>query len=592
MAEQPARQVPSGKEEDAVEIDARALAELHELRELLFHAERSELIALRERLHNPRLRAKDVSEILAEAIRLRRGKGGRQALSEALAPSVEEALRESVRKDPRILADALFPSMGPAIRRAIGEYIRSMTQSFDLAMEHSFSLQGLKWRFESIRTGRKFADVVMLHSLLFRVEQLFLIHKKTGLMLVHVVAPFVPVQDPDMVSAMLTAIQDFVRDSFKAPAGETLESMQVGELQVCVEQGPYASLAAVIRGQAPPEVRLRMQEKLEEAHQLFGQQLEDFQGDAAPFQELVPSFSECFAAHYKESGGKPKPFFQIATAVLLLAGLLWATLAWRENRRWNRFATELRAQPGILITSFAKSGGRFHIRGLRDPLALDPEVLLLKDNLDTNLADFEWRQYQALDPVLVLKRANAILEPPAAATLALQNGVLYARGEAPRRWQETFRERAPFVAGVKAADISGLTNTDHSEFSVLKKSLETTIILFPVGVAEVPADRKVELDKLAKDIREVIARAGALGDSVSIEVVGHADDTGTDAHNIQLSDRRARAMRAELVRRGIARNLIRTRGAGYNEPLRNEDSEDQRKFNRSITLRVISAKAQ
>src|SRR5713101_938419 len=328
MADQPPRQVSSGNGGETPQDDARAL---NELRELLFHSERRDLVALRERIQNTNLRAKDVSEILAEAIRLRREQGGGEALSDALAPSVEDALRESVRKDPGVLADALFPAMGPAIRKAIGEYIRSMMESFDEAMEHSLSMQGLKWRWEAFRTGKKFSDIVLLHSLVFRVEQLFLIHKKSGLLLLHAVAPAVAMQDPDMVSGMLSAIQDFVRDSFQAPAGESLESLQVGDMQVWVEHGPYASLAAVIRGQAPHDLRLRLQEKLEQAHRLFARQLEQFQGDAAPFQALCESFSACFAARYKEKTVKPWPYFRIVATGLLIALVVWGSFEWWEN---------------------------------------------------------------------------------------------------------------------------------------------------------------------------------------------------------------------------------------------------------------------
>ena len=584
MADHAARQVPSGNGEDTAQDDVRAL---NELRELLFHSERRELVALRERLQNPNLRAQDVSEILAEAIRLRREHGGGEALSEALGPSVEEALRESVRKDPGVLADALFPSMGPAIRKAIGEYIRSMMESFDEAMEHSLSLQGLKWRIEAFRTGKKFSDIVLLHSLVFRVEQLFLIHKKSGLLLLHAVAPSVAIQDPDMVSGMLSAIQDFVRDSFNAPAGQSLESMQVGELQVCVEQGPYASLAAVIRGQAPQDVRLRLQEKLEEAHRLFARQLEQFQGDAAPFQALCQSLSECFAARYKAKRKKPKPYFRIATAGLFIVLAVYGSFEWFENRKWERFVGELRAQPGITVTSFVKSRGRFHIRGLRDPLAADPEAILLQDQLDRKLAEFDWKPYEALDDALIVKRASALLSPPPTAMLSIQNGVLFARGEAPRGWPEFFRERAPLVAGVKSVDTFGLMDADHAEFARRKTSLEAATILFPVGVAEVPAEQQPALEKAVQDIHELTARASVLGESFTIEVVGHTDSTGPDSHNVLLSERRASQTRLELARRGIGYNLLRGRGAGYKEPLRNENTDEERKFNRSVTFHVV-----
>ena len=78
------------------------------------------------------------------------------------------------------------------------------------------SKQGLKWRFEALRTRKPFAEVILLHTLVYQVEQIFLIHKDTGLTLQHVVSKAELANDPDLVSGMLTAIKDFVQDSFGA----------------------------------------------------------------------------------------------------------------------------------------------------------------------------------------------------------------------------------------------------------------------------------------------------------------------------------------------------------------------------------------
>ncbi len=86
-----------------------------------------------------------------------------------------------------------------------------------------------------------------------------------------------------MVSGMLTAIQDFVRDSFTTRQGEQLETLQVGELTVWIEQGPQAILAGVIRGNAPQQLREVFQETLERIHLQYGTALKEFSGDAAPF---------------------------------------------------------------------------------------------------------------------------------------------------------------------------------------------------------------------------------------------------------------------------------------------------------------------
>ncbi len=108
-----------------------AQAPLEELRHLILAPEQEALERLNERIENPDSRTEDVSGVVAEAIQRRREQGGSDALSQALAPTIETALRESVRKDPGTLADALFPVMGPAIRRSILETLRSFLDSFN-----------------------------------------------------------------------------------------------------------------------------------------------------------------------------------------------------------------------------------------------------------------------------------------------------------------------------------------------------------------------------------------------------------------------------------------------------------------------------
>jgi len=197
---------------------------LDELRHLILAPEQEALERLHQRIDDPGSRTEDVSGVVAEAIQRRRDQGGGDALSEALTPTIETALRESVRKDPGPLVDALFPVMGPAIRRSILETLRSLLASFNQVLDQSLSWRGLKWRIEAIRTDRPFTEVALLHSLVFRVEQVFLIHKRTGLPIAHAVAPAVAMQDPSLVSGMLPLFKilratPFKREQRKALTG-------------------------------------------------------------------------------------------------------------------------------------------------------------------------------------------------------------------------------------------------------------------------------------------------------------------------------------------------------------------------------------
>ena len=149
MPEQAQRRAPEGRPQ---ETPPDGQSPLEELRHLIVAPEQEGIQEIRERLDDMDRRAEDVSSVVAEAIQMRRDQGDDAVLAEALAPTIETTLRDSVRKDPHVLADALFPVMGPAIRKSISETLRSMLESFNEALEHSLSVQGLKWRIEALRT--------------------------------------------------------------------------------------------------------------------------------------------------------------------------------------------------------------------------------------------------------------------------------------------------------------------------------------------------------------------------------------------------------------------------------------------------------
>src|ERR1700691_1209017 len=220
---------------------------LAELRAILLGPDRADWEAMRQRLDNPSQRAEDVAGVLAEAVRLRSKGHSDVKLRRALQPLLEEALQLSVQSNPRMLADALFPIFGKAIRKAITSELDGMLQALSQTLEQSFSSRSLQWRWESFSTRKPYAEIVVLRSLLYRVEQVFLIHRSSGLLLQHVAAPsaaaLAETKDPEMVSGMLTAIQDFVHDSVSGAESDNLDTIRMGQVGVVLAYGPDAILA-------------------------------------------------------------------------------------------------------------------------------------------------------------------------------------------------------------------------------------------------------------------------------------------------------------------------------------------------------------
>jgi outer membrane protein OmpA-like peptidoglycan-associated protein len=560
---------------------------LAELRKVLVGPTQSQLAALQERLDNPALHAEEICRVLPAAVRLRADRDTQLAM--ALLPVVEEALQISVRKDPRTLVDALFPVMGPAIRKAITAALRGMIQSFNQALESSLSPQGLQWRLEAWRTGKPFAEIVLLHTLLYRVEQVFLIHKNTGLLLHHVGLESTGAQHADLVSGMLTAIQDFVQDSFGVPAGETLDTLQVGEFTVWLEVGPQALLAGVIRGYAPLTLRSIFQDAIERIHQEQAGTLSSFTGDPAPFAASRPDLEACLQAQYATASSPQKSpvLAWAAVAIIVIIATLSVFFSLRESRRWAAYLTALRTEPGIVVTTAEEQQGQYFVSGLRDPLAKDPTLLLQEAKLPVEKVVSHWEPYHALHPDFILARAQHVLQPPASVTLAVDDDVLRATGTASHQWIVETRVLVRALPGIHRLQENGLVDADAQAFTADIQYLERQVLRFVKNTTDLAPGQDDMLQALVSRLHTLGARSSLLGKAIRIEIVGHTDKDGPDDKNLKLSQDRADLMAARLRRSGVRTIPLTARGVGIRGPLRQEVTEQDREFNRSVSFKVL-----
>ena len=561
--------------------------ELAEVRELLLGPERRRLKELERRLDAVGLSGEELAELLPEAIALRTGRD--RQLARALAPTVEGAISESVRRNPREIASAIFPVLGPAIRKAIAETLSGLVASINRTIEHSLSPRGLKWRLEAWRTGVPYAQIVLKHALIYRVEQAFLILAETGLLLAHAWAPELQASDPDLISGMLTAIRDFVADSFsrERDAGG-LRRFSVGELTVMVEQGPRAVLAAVVRGEAPDSLLERLQDTLEVVHLRFAGALAEFDGDAAAFEPARPLLEECLTTVVSTDQARERrgamAWLPWAIGALLLVTVLGG-LAIRSRGRWTRAVRALESQPGIVLTRAERSGGRWRFAGLRDPLARDPTAVLAGAGVDTSTVDQRWEPYLSLQPELVLARARRSLAAPASVALTLNRDTLRLRGSAPLPWVIS-AGRASLPAGLAALDPSGVTPEIPDDLARLVRDIEGQRVLFDIGSAELGSEAHGVIGRVATSLQRLDAGAALIGARATLELIGRTDPTGSDSANQALSRGRAETVVAALAARGVPTGAARVSGVGTSRPLTEGSPAERARINRSVSFGV------
>ena len=414
------------------------------------------------RLEEKELRAHEIAAVLPEALNLTHERN--EDMTRALLPVLESWLRESIEKRPEIFVDSLHPIIGSVVRRSITENGRALLQTLNQSLEQSFSWQGLRWRIEALRTRRSFAEVVMLRSLVYRVEQVFLI-RYGGLMLLHVSVPGFANKDSDMVAGMLSAIQDFARDSFKTGNDEGLDEFRIGDLQVWIASGRHAYLAAVIRGNPPRELRASMESTIENVHVLRGSALAKFDDDLTELESLRPELEACLRAQYrkeKASKGNYRGWLALATLSTLAIAVL--VTGFQIERRWHDFVRRLDASPGIAITQ-AEMGwiSRSRVAGLRDPGAVDPAALARAAGVNPNRVQFEWKEFLAFDDVSILRRFEKRFGQPPHAKLSLANGTLVISGAVPDGWIRRVRQEGTQSPGVTAINEREVRVTnDHS----------------------------------------------------------------------------------------------------------------------------------
>lgn len=94
---------------------------------------------------------------------------------------------------------------------------------------------------------------------------------------------------------------------------------------------------------------------------------------------------------------------------------------------------------------------------------------------------------------------------------------------------------------------------------------------------------KAKLDDLVGKVKDINLEV--------IIAVGHTDSVGTDAYNQKLSVRRAEAVKAYLVSKGIEKNRVYTEGKGEKQPVADNKTAEGRAKNRRVEIEVVGTRA-
>jgi hypothetical protein len=538
--------------------------DLERLREILIGDERRALDAARTRIAELENAQRELPRRLPDAaIEALRGERTTTRIAQALSEPVAQALGTAVQRNRQGLIDALFPIIGPLIRKSIAEALRILVLDLNGAIESSFTPRGLKWRIEAWRAGVPYAQVVLKHRLAYGIDHVFLIESESGLVLRHESAPGLPALDADAIAGMLTALGDFVDDSVGQGSAGTLDSAQVGDHLVWVEHGPRANLACFMRGVPPTELRSQLEKRLEDIHARFPvfarADNANAVAESAELGELLTP-----PALLRDAQATPALAHAPSRWPMFLALLLALTaLAWyfAGVERWNQRVDGLRAQlqthPGFVLRGIdTKPWRALTVRGLIDPDAEPLAAVLRHADLGEVEPRLDLAGYLSSDDAILVRRAERLLAPPDGIRLAAASRVLTVEGRASAAWIERARERAAWIPAVARVEFTARPDADptataRAELDALRHALVQRRVVFADG-AQAMAGADAVVDAIADDARRVRSLARTAGVELAFTAVGVNDDSGTPVANALARAGRAQWLADALAARGIA----------------------------------------
>ena len=556
------------------------------LRELLLDKERRDISALSGRIDTvfeqagsrDRLK-RSVAEVLAESIREVEGTDDRrQELAGAVAPVIIETVRREVRASADELADSLHPHMGRMISAYVASAIKDMMAKMNRQLESGLSPRRWAIKLKSIATGRSEAELLLADMNALRVQELYLIRRGSGELIEHwedVGAGEVAGTPVDaarangagsnrdaVVSAFLTAINDFAGEAFQASDGG-LQTLDVQSHRIYLRSSPGYLLAAKCAGLPTADTERLLDQAFAATIEIHrGVLSAKPNGQTSPhLRQLLPELAQRLqrdlntgAMEGAARGPNFAKWFLILAAVAVLGWLLWDKwLTWQTERTrtaveavlsgsvMGSYVSRVEVERGgqkVRLTGLAPSEGEKAtvigaIHKLVGPANVEDRIEILPERGDGGLQSFKrdvlessaGATLQATQRAmqrarLRLQQVNADVERLTAGTGdAATRSALEAT--ARRLTAAASESEALAQAAMKATvrdDLSGLQPRLDALLAVLRQSADTVARARGDKGAPVPARPAAGPDRHA-NVREEAEQVANAADIVWIEMV-------------------------------------------------------------------------
>src|SRR5437870_3778942 len=132
------------------------------------------------------------------------------------------------------------------------------------------------------------------------IEDVFLLNHRDGILIKHETRRLRPDVDTDILTGMLTAVQQFVKEALRGDDYADLNEMTVGHMHILIGRGKWLVLAARIEGDGSEPWTVQIERCIKDMEDHHWDQLEDWDGDMTLARVLTPYIKKLIDGAYAQ----------------------------------------------------------------------------------------------------------------------------------------------------------------------------------------------------------------------------------------------------------------------------------------------------
>lgn len=523
----------------------------------------------------------------------------KEEIAHILSPVMGLAIKKQVSESKNDIIDALYPVIGETIKKSISENLKEFYTNINTKIENALKGGLLKKRIQSKISGVNTSEIILKDSFPCYIKEVFLIHESTGIMISHVSASEEDESsDADLISGMLTAIKDFVSESFKSgDKKEQLYEIQYGDSKIILERGRYSYFAVVISGLENSVFHDELDKLSTALHKKYHKHLREFDGEITKFSKIDNQIRNFIYKINKsdeiELDEKPSPFLAYILVTVLVLLLLFIGIpklinAFNKSALQDEITMRLNNINGISLSdiiwevndSVLTVNGKVNSIGLYRSLdsslknidgikTVDNKISVAVNKIQS---DSLKKYFSKLSSSEVVFGASDLRYQIVDNNIVLEGKV----NSADQKIMIGQRvSNFPGVFGV----INNLTVTGAETLSDDQyiSSIKNCKLLFDVGESKINTNHVVQIEKFLPFLVN--------NDSISITVIGYSDYRGSLEMKKIISQRRSESVAHYLLSRGINEKQMKTiNNFTSNDQINSDNQSQMRRVDFKINL--------